>query len=433
MLLAGWGKYPVIDVDLKTPKSIEAIGEILSHQATTTIARGMGRSYGDSSLAQQVISSQYLDHFLSFDTENGLLRCRAGVSLNEILRLFVPKGWFLPVTPGTKYISIGGAIAADVHGKNHHCHGTFCDHIRSLQLILASGETIACSAEENKNLFHATCGGMGLTGIITEAVIKLKPITSSHIMETTYKASNLDEAFNLFEQHEQVTYSVAWIDCLARGEKLGRSLIMLGEHTSAGKLITGSNKAITIPIDLPGWLLNKYSIQTFNFLYYNRLRQNKREHTIHYEPFFYPLDTIHQWNNIYGKNGFTQYQFVLPTSAGREGMKTILKKIADSGRGSFLAVLKAFGPENNNYLSFPIKGYTLALDFKIDKGLFSFLDELDAIVLDHGGRLYLAKDVRMNEKTFKKSYPLWASFQEVRQHYGAIPIFSSKQAQRIGL
>jgi len=226
---------------------------------------------------------------------------------------------------------------------------------------------------------------------------------------------------------------VAWIDCLAKASNLGRSLIMLGEHRENDELKAGSPKALSIPLDLPGCLLNKYSIKAFNFLYYNKVRQNKIQRNVHYEPFFYPLDAIHQWNRIYGKNGFTQYQFVLPTSAGREGMKAVLKKIADSGRGSFLAVLKAFGPANHNLLSFPMSGYTLALDFKIDDGLFAFLDELDAMVLDYGGRLYLAKGVRMSEATFKRSYPQWTSFQEVREHYGATSFFNSLQSQRLGL
>ncbi|MDH4318796.1 MAG: FAD-binding protein, partial [Desulfobulbaceae bacterium] len=230
-----------------------------------------------------------------------------------------------------------------------------------------------------------------------------------------------------------VTYSVAWIDCLAKAAHLGRSLVMLGEHGENGELKAGSPKALTIPVDLPGGLLNTYSIKAFNFLYYNKVRQTKIQRNVHYEPFFYPLDAIHQWNRIYGKKGFTQYQFVLPTSAGREGMKAVLKKIADSGRGSFLAVLKAFGPANHNLLSFPMSGYTLALDFKIDDGLFAFLDELDAMVLDYGGRLYLAKDVRMNEATFKKSYPQWTSFQKIREHYGATSSFNSLQSQRLGL
>jgi FAD/FMN-containing dehydrogenase len=435
MEVTAWGRYPVIESQIYTPATEAAVTQLLggADNPFRGIARGLGRSYGDSSLAGSQISTRQLDHFLAFDGDTGLLRCAAGVSLAEILKYFVPRGWFLPITPGTKFITVGGAIASDVHGKNHHCKGSFGDHVCSMRLALPSGEVATCSPEKNPELFRATCGGMGLTGVILDAIFCLKPISSALIDQTTIKAENLAEVIGLFEEYDKTTYSVAWIDCLASGNKLGRSLLTVGEHAQQGELSAGKPAALAIPVDMPSMLLNRFSIQAFNTLYFNRVRAKKSTTTLHYEPFFYPLDGIHQWNRMYGKNGFTQYQFVLPKSAGLEGMKTVLERISASKRGSFLAVLKAFGKGNDNYLSFPMEGYTLALDFKLDKGLFALLDELDKIVLDYGGRIYLSKDVRLSEQTFKQSYPQWQAFEQVRKHYGASEVFNSLQSQRLGI
>ncbi|NPA72992.1 MAG: FAD-binding oxidoreductase, partial [Gammaproteobacteria bacterium] len=371
----------------------------------------------------------------------GLLTCSAGLAFADLLKTFVPKGWFLPVTPGTQFVTVGGAIASDVHGKNHHLDGSFSQHLTQLKLVIASGETLTCSQTENRLLFLATCGGMGLTGVIVEASFKLIPIESAYVSETTHKTANLAETLALFEHHEQATYSVAWIDCLATGDQLGRSLLMLGEHTPKDALDTETENLLkpanpsrfNVPFSMPNSLLNPYSIKAFNALYYHKTRQKQSQRQVHYAPYFYPLDSIQNWNRLYGKKGFTQYQFVLPKTAGLEGMTHILKTISDSKRGSFLAVLKAFGKGNDNYLSFPMEGYTLALDFKMDSSLLAFLDQLDEIVLSYGGRLYLAKDARMSEATFKQSYPNWEAFQEVRASVEAIGHFSSLQSQRLGL
>ncbi len=433
MELTGWGKYPVIDSEIITPRTPGAIAKFLAdNESSSFIPRGLGRSYGDSALAQTVLGLTMLNHFRSFDRQ-GILTCGAGVSLGDILRLFVPRGWFLRVTPGTKFVTIGGAIASDVHGKNHHVEGCFSEHLISFRLILPSGEKISCSREENGELFHATCGGMGLTGIITDATFRLKSIKSAFIREQTIKAANLDQALELIKEHGQTTYSVAWIDCLATGSRLGRSLLMLGEHAETGGLTPGRGRSINVPVDLPDLVLNRCSIQAFNTIYFHRIQKKHTERVVHYEPFFFPLDGLHNWNRIYGKKGFAQYQFVLPKPAGPEGISVILKRIARSGRGSFLAVLKAFGKANANHLSFPMEGFTLALDFKLGKGLFPLLDELDRIVLDYGGRLYLSKDVRMSETTFKKSYPQWERFMEIRKKHGADRTNNSLQSKRLGI
>ena len=398
--ITSWGKYPLIDADINAPSTSEE----LANEMQSGIARGLGRSYGDSALSENIVVSEQLNHFILFDEETGTLCCEAGVSLDEILINFVPKGWFLSVTPGTKFVTVGGAIASDVHGKNHHLEGSFSDHVTSITLITNEQE-ITCSREDNPDLFHATCGGMGLTGIITEATFKLKPITSAYINQKVVKAKNLETALALFEQYKDVTYSVAWIDCLSTGDNLGRSLLMLGEHADKGELTTHKDGLLNMPCDMPSFLLNKYTIQAFNSAYYNKQLKEEVNNTVHYDPFFYPLDGINNWNRMYGGNGFTQYQFVIPKVAGKEGLTEILAAIAESKQGSFLAVLKVFGEGNKNHLSFPMEGYTLALDFKLNDKLFALLDRLDIIVRKYKGRLYLTKDVRMSEEMFKAGSP----------------------------
>jgi len=434
MKLHGWGRYPVVDANLYAPKTTDALQRFVKDRNHVGITpKGLGRSYGDSSLGNTVVSTRYLDHILAFDEVTGIVHCSGGVTLDDLLNIFAPSGWFLPVTPGTRFVSIGGAIASDVHGKNHHREGCFCDHIASLQLLLADERIVTCSRTEYPNLFHATCGGMGLTGIILSASLQLKPIKSTLIDQTTLKAKNIEEVLALFEAHADKTYSVAWIDCIAKDSSLGRSLLMVGEHSPDGGYLMQNKPPIGLPFDMPSQLLNRFSVQAFNTLYYNRIMKNAVKSKVHYTAFFYPLDSINDWNRLYGKNGFTQYQFVIPKSAGQEGMTKILQLIAASERGSFLAVLKAFGKQNDNLLSFPMEGYTLALDFKVDPGLFPLLDKLDAMILDYGGRLYLSKDARMSEVTFKKGYSTWERFQSIREAYGVKGIFTSHQSKRLGL
>ena len=433
MKISGWGNYPYIDAQIKSPRTASSLQTLLCTENFTGIARGLGRSYGDSSLAEEIISSIHLNHLIEFDETSGELNCAAGISLSEILSLFVPRGWFLPVTPGTRFVTVGGAIASDVHGKNHHLDGCFSDHVSTLRLATADGTIIQCSRDNSSELFYATCGGMGLTGIIVSATFKLKPIKSAYIETTTIKTCNLEDTYEQFEAQQQAPYSVAWIDCLSSGKKLGRSLLMLGEHSTEGPLKLAKKSKLAVPLNLPSFLLNSFSVNAFNTLYYHRIQQRITRAKQHYEPFFYPLDGILNWNRIYGKNGFVQYQFVLPKEAGLAGMTNILQRIARSGQGSFLSVLKAFGKENKNYLSFPKEGYTLALDFKLQPKLFELLDELDCIVLDHAGRIYLSKDAHMSAATFKQGYPQWQDFEAVRARYGADKIFQSLQSKRLGI
>lgn len=432
MRLSGWGNYPVIDTTRYTVPDYRALKTLLAG-GFNGITHAMGRSYGDSALAESTLSTARLDHLLAFDADTGRLTCEAGVSLAELIEIFLPRGWFLPVTPGTRYVSVGGAIASDVHGKNHHHDGCFSDYVDELKLMLADGSIVACSPKRNPELFLATCGGMGLTGVILEATFRLKPVQSAFIEETIRKAENLDQVMDLFEQYQDASYSVAWLDCLAGGNQLGRSLLMLGEHSKERKLTKWNKKPLSVPFSMPDFLLNRYSIKVFNTLYYGRIPAKEKKHTVHLHTFFYPLDGLLHWNRLYGRSGFLQYQFVLPKERGKEGLKKILTRINESRNGSFLSVLKLFGKENKNYLQFPMEGYTLALDFKMVSGLPDFLQELDRIVVDYGGRLYLTKDARMSEQTFKKGYPDWEKLAGVRSRTGADKHFNSLQSKRLGL
>lgn len=409
-----WGVFPRIDANQIAFSHYAKIAEFVKENLVI-IPRGNGRCYGDSSLQKTIFSTLELNKFLSFDTENGMISCEAGVLLSDILEVIVPKGFFLPVTPGTKFITIGGAVASNIHGKNHHSEGSISRYIESFNLLNETGTIIHCSKNSNPALFTETIGGMGLTGVIISVNLKLKKIETSYIKQKAIKAKNIYEMLEYFDKFCDYTYSVAWIDCLSKGNSLGRSILMLGEHAtnkelnekqSHQPLAVHSNKQINVPFMFPNFVLNELSIKAFNFLYYHKQMQHEVDNVIHYNPYFYPLDAINNWNRIYGANGFTQYQFAIPFENGKEGLVKILTKIANSGCGSFLAVLKTFG-ENDavaSPLSFPIKGYTLALDFKISKKVFKLLDELDEIVLAYSGRLYLTKDARMNSDTFHKSY-----------------------------
>ncbi|MFO7817031.1 MAG: FAD-binding protein [Thermodesulfobacteriota bacterium] len=432
MRLSGWGQYPVIEASPLAFADKRSLARSLSSQGPA-IAYGNGRSYGDSALAERFVPLRSRDRMLGFDPETGLLTCEAGVLLSEIIETFLPRGWFLKVTPGTKLITVGGAIAADVHGKNHHVVGCFGDTVQGLTLMLGDGTILRCSREENTELFRATCGGMGLTGIILEASFYLQPVPSATIEQATIKTANLEETFAAFEKYADWPYSVAWIDCLAKGRSLGRSLLMLGKFAPLGELNYSPRKNKTVPCNFPGFILNSSSVRTFNALYYAKVRSRISMNFTDVDSFFYPLDAINHWNRIYGRKGFVQYQFILPKAHSYAGLQEILGEIAKSGMGSFLAVLKLYGPSNANPLSFPLEGYSLALDFKIQSGLFTLLDQLDRIVLQYGGRIYLAKDARVSRETFEQGYPQIEHFRQLRDSLGLSPVFNSLQSQRLCL
>ncbi len=435
--ITNWGNYPIQEADDRLFSFETELKKTIS-QFSSFIPRGNGRCYGDASLADKTITTTSFNKVLSFDKELGRLECQSGITLDQVLQIIVPAGWFLPVTPGTKFITIGGAIASDVHGKNHHVDGCFSRHIVEMDIFLAHGSQITCSPSNHTDIFEATCGGMGLTGLISRVVFNLKKIETSYIVQKQIKAANLDEVLRLFDEYSHYTYSVAWIDCLKKGKNFGRSILMLGEHAKLSELsekqrqnplALPSQKQVRLPFYLPSFILNKFTVRIFNQLFYSKNLKKVIDNVVSYEPFFYPLDKVLDWNKGYSRKGFVQYQFVIPLSE-KAGLVDILKKISDNGIGSFLAVLKVFGKQES-LIAFPMEGYTLALDIPIRDNLFAFLDELDALVLKSGGRLYMSKDARMQAEVLRQGYPRLDEFKTILKKYDPDQKFHSLLSDRL--
>ena len=376
---------------------------------------GAGRSYGDVCLLDggTLLKTRGMDRLLHFAPETGVLTCEAGVTLAEILDFAVPRGYFLPVTPGTKYVTVGGAIANDIHGKNHHVAGTFGNHVLRFELVRSDGARFLCSPSENAEWFSATIGGMGLTGLISWAEIRLRPIVSRKIQYKGTRFVGIDEFVALSKANSHAEYTVAWIDCAATGSNFARGIFMQGDHSATPEPLTpGKEPWLFLPLDLPEFILNRYSVGLFNTLYYNKQGKEKTA-LVDYEPFFYPLDKLLHWNRMYGKSGLLQFQCVLPWEADQQmGIVKILKTITASGLASFLAVIKVFGDiPSPGMLSFPAPGITLALDFPIRREVsFDLLDRLARITQEYGGRMYPAKDARMTAEQFQSFYPQWQVF-----------------------
>ena len=429
-----WGRYPLAH---QNTLQLHWAGDALplpEANGDTLLPHGQGRSYGDSCLNDggTLLLTQGLSRFIHFDRARGLLRCESGVTLADILRLIVPQGWFLPVTPGTKFVSVGGAIANDVHGKNHHRAGTFGCHVTRCELLRSDGSRLICSPQENVEWFAATVGGLGLTGLITWAEIRLKPISNPFITVDTIRFANLDEFFELSATAEaDYEYTVAWLDCLASGCHFGRGLFMRGNHAPpqlSGLPPIFELQGRSFPFNAPNWMLNNLSIRAFNFAYYHRQRSKMASRLTHFAPFFYPLDAIPAWNRIYGRRGFLQYQCVVPDDGGHTAIRSILEKIVAAGQGSFLSVLKTFGDvPSPGLLSFPRKGVTLALDFPMrGASTLALLNELDIIVQQVSGGVYPAKDARMSPESFLAYYPRWQEFSQFID-----PKFSSGFLRRV--
>jgi FAD/FMN-containing dehydrogenase len=410
------------------------------------IAHGLGRSYGDTSFnsAGATILMERLNRMLELDPETGVLRAEAGVTLSDIGQTLVPQGFFLPVTPGTRFVTLGGAVASDVHGKGHHVAGSFSNHVIDLQLLLADGSSATCSREQNADLFWATVGGQGLTGIITEVRLQLRRIESAFLQVRTERAGNLEDALRLFDEGDDgYAYSVAWLDCMANGKSLGRSVLMRGNWMQTADLPRKysdkplqhpSVKRLAVPFNFPGMALNRLTVRSFNLAYYHRASKQPRETCTGYLPFFFPLDAVDSWNRIYGKRGFLQWQFVIPFEDGVAGLTTILERLTRSHAPSFLAVLKKFGKADpEQMLSFPTPGYMLALDFPSTPRILNLLDDLDRLVLNHGGRFYLTKDARMKPDAFRAGYPRLDEWLEIKHRVDPQNRFSSDQARRLGL
>jgi len=430
--LTTWSRYPLIESEVEEPSSLVEAREYCQRKSHF-IAYGCGRSYGDAPLGNFVLKTRRFRFFHHFDPQTGELTAEAGVTLEEIIKHFLPRGWFLPVTPGTKFVSLGGAVAADVHGKNHHVDGSFCNWITGIWLLLPDGKEIFCSPEENTDWFRMTCGGMGLTGLITKVRLRLRPVQSSFIEETIIKCPNLEESLSIFEEYSSSPYSVAWLDCTARGKSFGRSLLMLGLHAAEGELFVSDKKTLSFPVDAPSFLLNPYTIKLFNDIYYSRIKREIVQQRVTYEDFFYPLDKINHWNRLYGKNGFLQYQFLIPKTEAQKAIREILFTIKEYDEAPFLAVLKLLGKGNDFPLSFPREGYTLALDFKLTPRVFSLFRILDEIVHYYGGRIYLAKDARLSRKYLESGYQNLEQFIRFRKEKDLFSRVRSQLSDRLSL
>ena len=437
--ISGWGRYPVQSCKLERPERYAD----LRTDAACVIARGQGRSYGDASLNQngRVLLTERVNRLLELDLEQGILRAEAGVTLAKILDVIVPKGWFLPVTPGTKFVSLVGCVAADVHGKNHHHEGSFGDHVLSVELVMADSSRVTSTQNDKAELFWATVGGMGLTGIIGEVTLKLIPIQSAYMKVHHHAAENLEQLFSYMQDPDNDDrYSVAWIDSLATGKNLGRGIAMCGHHASEEEVPDDfhggikSARSCSIPFDFPAWALNPMTISAFNSRYYKKEGGRRYPFLSNYEPYFYPLDAIGNWNRMYGKRGFVQYQCVIPDATAFEGIRNLLEELSGSRRPSFLAVLKRLGPQGRGMLSFPMEGYTLALDLPIrDDGLFPLLNKLDKIVIQQGGRVYLAKDARLSADSFRAMYPRYDEWMKVKKMFDPENRFNSSLSRRLGI
>ena len=426
-----WGRYPDVEQKLFPLNWQDDVWP--PREQGSLLAHGQGRSYGDVALNEDgvLLLTDAMNRFIAFDREQGLLRCEAGVTFAAILNLIVPHGWFLPVTPGTKFVSVGGAVANDVHGKNHHQAGTFGRYVTQLGLRRSDEALLICSPSQHPELFNATIGGLGLTGLMVWVEFRLKRISSTFIEQRTEKFSNLEQFFALSEDAaKDWEYTVAWVDCLARKMQLGRGIFYRGNHASNASMhkepADYGKTRLSMPFNLPGMILNHATIKLFNQAYYHR--PVKQQTRVHFDPFFYPLDKIAQWNRMYGANGFFQYQCVIPSADAHATMTRMLQTIAESGQGSFLSVLKVFGEmASPGMLSFPRPGVTLALDFA-NRGekTRALLARLDAITQAEGGAVYPAKDACVSASHFQQYYPQWSQFADYID-----PAFSSSFWRRV--
>lgn len=440
MNVEGWGRFPRRDCRVTGPRSEDELRALVA--AGPLIARGNGRAYGDSAQnPANTVDMRRMNRMLAFDVEAGQLTAEAGVLLGDVIDAFLPRGWFPWVTPGTKYVTLGGAIAADVHGKNHRRNGSFRSFVDWIDVMGADGQVRRCSRTENPDLFDFTLGGMGLTGVILRTAIRLRPVESAWIRQTAIAAPNLDAAMAALEAGSDAAYAVAWIDCLCTGRAMGRSLITLGEHATraelpdakrADPLRTPVKRKLTMPLDAPSFTINGLSVRAFNALYYRKGAWASGVDYVDWDTYFYPLDAILHWNRMYGRKGFAQFQCALPLASAREGLEAMLKAISGARQGSFLTVLKRLGPQDSAF-SFPMEGYTLAIDFPVNPKSLRLLTELDAITIDHGGRFYLAKDSRMSAETLRRSDPRVDRFLIMRADAGRSGAFVSGQSERLSL
>ena len=439
--LSGWGRYPIRECRVATLRREEQLAGW--SQTKTLIARGNGRSYGDAALNPELtLSMLAMDRLLAFDASRGMLSCEAGVLLADLLRVYTPQGWFPPVVPGTADVTVGGMIAADVHGKNHHRDGSFGAHVESFRLATGNGDVQTCSREENSHLFRATLGGMGLTGVVLSVCFRMCRVESEYVRTETLATPDLDGTMETLQASDDWRYSVAWIDGSAKGGNLGRGLVSRGDfatrdelsgQSSACRSRAPASRQLPTPALLSG-ALNPASVRLFDALYNRVGRLRKSPRLVHHTSFFFPLDRLQRWNRLYGRRGFVQYQCVLPVCQSSCGLRKMLERVSASGHIAYLAVLKLLGPQGEGMLSFPLSGYTLALDFPMRPGTLELLESLDEITTAHGGRVYLAKDARCRPDRVEEGYSDLPLFKDVRQRAASPGCeFSSAMSRRLQL
>jgi decaprenylphospho-beta-D-ribofuranose 2-oxidase len=444
-LLTGWGRTAPSAADVQRVRTRDELVQAVERAPERgVIARGLGRSYGDAAQAAGglVVDTTALERVLEFDVSSGRVRAEAGLSLDRLMRLFLPFGWFVPVTPGTRFVTLGGALAADIHGKNHHVHGSFADHVVGFSLVTADGVTREVTPDGAPDVFWATAGGMGLTGLIETVELQLLPVTTSRMLVDTERAEDLDDLLDRLETGDhRYQYSVAWIDAATTGAGMGRGVLTRGRHAELEEIPEAAARdplhfapstRLRAPNLFPSRTLNRFTVAAFNELWFRRAPRSRRDEVQDLAAFFHPLDGVADWNRIYGPRGFLQYQFVVPPER-TDAIRRAVEAISGSSMASFLAVLKRFGPGNSGMLSFPVEGWTLALDFPNVPGLERLFDELDELVLDAGGRLYLAKDARLAPGDLDRMYPRLDRFRAVRRDLDPDRRFCSDLARRLGL
>ncbi len=431
-MISGWGRIPVPGREVRS----ENLERLTEH---AVLSRGLGRSYGDSALpppsARDVATTTLADRILAFDEESGLLRAEAGLSLRELNRIFLPRGFFVPVTPGTQFVTLGGMVAADVHGKGHHRVGCFGEHVTRLRMRVADGRVLSCSDEEHPDLFRATLGGMGLTGHVLEVEVRMRRIRSPWIWQESQRVDDIDAYVDaLKDAAAKWPYTVGWIDCLSRGRNMGRGILMAGDWADpsvAPARFPRPKPRVTMPLELPGFVLGRPSVKAFNTAFYWKHLPREKAGIVHWESFFYPLDMIRHWNRMYGRRGFTQYQCVLPEAAGRGSARRVLDILTQRGGASFLCVIKDCGPEGKGMLSFPMKGISIALDIAVRDDTQELVDALNEQVIEEGGRIYLAKDTFTRPEHFRQMEKRLPEFLEVRRRWDPEGKLKSAQSVRL--